>query len=208
MCNLGFIASEIDKAEEGEKFLEEAFTIAASKYDNDNDILAFIYCNKGIVCRRLGKLDDAKQYSLEACETFRRIGDDLINIAESTDYLGMVYYERQEYAQAKECHEKAIDIWNKETGGKVHPKLGRFERNLGTVLEATGDLDLALMHYNTSLNIMETCGDSHPEVAMVLEKITSVQVKLGNTVEAQNAKDRALQIRRKQKGACSFILMY
>lgn len=205
LCNVGFVASEIGKAEEGEKYLEEAFTIAASKYDNDNDILGYIYCNKGIVCRRLGKLDEAKQYSLEARETFQRIAQSPADIAESTDYLGMVYYERQEYADAKECHEEAIQIWNMENGGKVHPKLGRFERNLGTVLEATGELDSALMHYTFSLKIMETCGDYHPEVAMVLERIASVQNKRGNTVEASNAKKRALQIRMKQTGEFSLI---
>lgn len=197
LCNLGFVASEIDKLEIADKYLEESFNITASKYDTDNDLFGYIYCNKGIVSWRMGKLDEAKQYSLEACENFRRFADDPIDIAEATDYLGMVYYERKEYEEAKKCHEEAIDTWKKTYGKVTHPKLGRFEQNLGLVLEATGDLISAMQHYKTSLKIMETCGEFHPKVAEALERIASVHRKLGNASEAMATKTRALQIRKK-----------
>ena len=197
LCNLGFVASEIDELEIAEKYLEESFTITASKYDSDNDLFGYIYCNKGIVSRRMGKLDEAKQYSLQACETFRRFGDDPIDIAEATDYLGMVCYERQEYEEAKKCHEEAIETWKKTSGDIIHPKLGRFERNLGLVFEATGDLNSAMQHYKTSLQIMGTCGEYHPEVAEALDRIASVHRKRGNSSEAMVASNCALQIRNK-----------
>lgn len=197
LCNLGFVASEIDKLEIAEQYLEEAFIITASKYDTDNNLFAYIFCNKGIVSRRMGKLDEAKQYSLEACENFRRFADDPSDIAEATDYLGMVCYERQEYEEAKKCHEEAIDTWKKTYGEVIHPKLGRFEQNLGLVFEATDDLTSAMQHYKTSLKIMETCGEFHPKVAEALERIASVYRKLGKTSEAMVASNRALQIRKK-----------
>jgi tetratricopeptide (TPR) repeat protein len=108
--------------------------------------------------------------------------------------MGMYFYGRAQYAEAKQAFERSLII-GEEAFGPDHPRMARINNNLGGVLKALGKLGEARRCYERALRIDEAAfGPDHPNVARVVNNLGSALENLGNLGEARQCFERALRI--------------
>src|SRR5688572_4187794 len=79
--------------------------------------------------------------------------------------------------------------------GPDHPDVATTLSDLGSVLHALGDLDMARAHLERALRIRERAlGPDHPDVATTLSNLGSVLRALGDLDMARAHLERALRI--------------
>ena len=72
----------------------------------------------GLVHQRLGEWEKSEEYYKEASIAARGQGEIVVKTF-SLNCLGLLHFEREEYAKARECFEEVVKLWERNTGGKA-----------------------------------------------------------------------------------------
>jgi len=108
--------------------------------------------------------------------------------------LGLYLQARAEFADARTCFERALQI-DEATFGPNHPKVATDVNNLGSVLRDLGDLAGARASFERALQIDEaTFGPNHPEVATDVNNLGGVLQALGDLAGARTCFERVVKI--------------
>ena len=124
-----------------------------------------------------------------------------IQISISCEYLGIIHTELGDLQEAKQYHERSIDISSKRQEGPNNYQVATSYNNLGNVHLSLGDLQQAKRYYERSLDIkLKQLGPNSAEVAGTYDNIGIVHDRLGDLQQAKVCHERALDIRIKQLG--------
>jgi tetratricopeptide (TPR) repeat protein len=105
-----------------------------------------------------------------------------------------------EFAEAKKCYERALQI-DEKVYGPDHPTVATMVNNLGLVLQDLGELQESKKCYERALQIDEKVyGPYHPTVAIRVNNLGMVLQDLGELQESKKCFERALKIDEKVYG--------
>ena len=138
------------------------------------------------------------------CETFKLfalISFEPVPIGIIVKYIQQLdqNYEKEEIRlaveQAKDYHQRAIEIWIKVLGPN-HINVATSYNNLGVVYEAMGELEQAKDYLQRALEIrIKVLGPNHIDVATSYNNLGSVFKAMGELEQAKDYHLRALEIR-------------
>lgn len=131
----------------------------------------------------------------------------LIRIAENTPdldpeyrtlgyiFLGKIFFEQAQYAQAEQQFTRALHLI-KKLHGDTHQDVALVNNELAALYRKQGQPLKAESLYAQSLKILKkTLGADHPEVAIVLNDLASVYQELGQNSDAESLFHQSLAIR-------------
>jgi tetratricopeptide (TPR) repeat protein len=123
-----------------------------------------------------------------------RLGPQPAVQAQLADLEGVLHERHGALKESIQDRERALAIAEKHFGPESL-ETARYRTNLGSGLQAVGDLDGALAHYRAALAITEKAvGPNHPEVAHALSGVAAVLVNAGRWGEAREPCQRALAV--------------
>ena len=103
-------------------------------------------------------------------------------------------YVRAQFGEAADILRQAVQV-GEDAHGPTHPTVATHVNNLGSVLEAQGDLDGAKECFQRALTIHEAAyGPDHPNVAIRVNSLGSVLEAQGDLDGAKERYQRALSI--------------
>lgn len=151
--------------------------------------------NLGIVCRSLGRRQDAQRYYERAMQVIAKsVGERHPDRARILGNLGNLFFDDRDYKQAAARYREAIQI-REQVLGENHPSVARTLTNLGYALYLMGEREESLAVQRRALAVAEAAhGPDHPEVAYSLDGLASSLGELGRRDEALEAYQRALAI--------------
>ena len=136
----------------------DACDLALSRCGLESELLAaraLVLIQKGILLRRIGRLDDAIQSQVEAVVIFRRLGIKS-NESQALASLGVGLASLGAYEDAITVIRGSL-VLDKEIGDRFH--LGRKLSNVGQLFAELGDHDRALEFLGRSLEVFEAVDD-------------------------------------------------
>lgn len=108
--------------------------------------------------------------------------------------LGIYLQSVADYARARECFERALEI-AEAAHGPDHPEVATHIHNLGNLLHDQGDLAGAYASFAEALSIWQKAyGEEHPRVATGYNSLGNVQQVQGDLAGARTSYDQALRI--------------
>lgn len=114
--------------------------------------------------------------------------------------LGIVHYDRSDYAEARLYWERALAIKERALGPD-HPDVAITLNNLGSLLVEEGDFAAARPYLERSLAVTERVfGPEHPETALSLQSLAAVLRDENRFMEAERLFRRALAIHDRAPG--------
>jgi tetratricopeptide (TPR) repeat protein/predicted Ser/Thr protein kinase len=141
----------------------------------------------GDLAQGVAALESARKLAIE------RIGALHPTVAVQDTNLAGMYSRLERHDDALAAVQRALASYRAEHG-EVHPDIGRGLNVLGTVLSARGDDEGALAAYRESLAVKEKATGADPSLAMSLNNIGSVLVRLHRPQEATAEFRRAASI--------------
>ena len=182
------------------KYYESALSILLKHVSPNHITVALIYDRLGILHRRLGDIDRAKEFHNRALEIkLKKVDCDHFKVADTYSHLGFVHLELGDHEQAKEYQDRALTIYLKKLSPD-HVFVARSYGNLGFIHENMGELESAKKYLGLALEIqLKACPD-HPDVATTYTKLGVIHQKSGDLERAKEYQDRALAIRVKKLG--------
>ena len=182
------------------KYYESARSILLKHVSPNHITVALIYDRLGILHRRLGDIDRAKEFHNRALEIkLKKVDCDHFKVADTYSHLGFVHLELGDHEQAKEYQDRALTIYLKKLSPD-HVFVARSYGNLGFIHENMGELESAKKYLGLALEIqLKACPD-HPDVATTYTKLGVIHQKSGDLERAKEYQDRALAIRVKKLG--------
>jgi tetratricopeptide (TPR) repeat protein len=141
--------------------------------------LCVLYSQRGEVEGALGAFEEA----LEFCRS-EQVSDEEISKSMATVYihLAFVYFEQEEFAEALENLQQAMNVWILRKEHPSHPEVFATINNMGLAHERMGNLDKALECYEDLLHVRsQFFGEDQVEVADSLSTVAKVLERQGNT---------------------------
>lgn len=196
----GYLFGRAEYKEAGALF-ERALPIAENVYGSDNNEVAAIINNIGMVLQEIGDLVGAKMHFGRALEMGEKaFGPENPEVATNVNNLGSVLWRMGDLVGAKKHFERALEIEEKAYSSD-HPAVARDANNLGRVLKDLGDLKGAKRNYEQALEIGEKIhGPTHPNVATYASNLGNVFQDMGDLKGAKKHFERALKIHEKAYG--------
>jgi predicted ATPase/DNA-binding CsgD family transcriptional regulator len=156
----------------------------------------------GAVALQQGDVDRAERYFTEALAIQEAIGDN-VGIAESTNSLANLAHERGDLARARALYERSLELQHSRV--RYRPDIALH--NLGIVAQEQGDLDAARRHFQDSVAIKRSLGDTHG-LALSLAKLAEVLASMGEAVTAHRLLCESLNLQRDlgDRPAMAFVL--
>ena len=155
---------------------------------------ASVYNNLGVICRMLGRMEQALDYLERALSIYRESGN-RSGEARTLNDLGRVYSELGNRDRARSDYESALRIYQ-EQGDRQGE--GSALNNLGWVFVVLGQDKRAREHYEQALAIYREMGDRLGEAA-TLNNLGRVYEDLGQREEARRHYEQALKIFREER---------
>ncbi len=143
----------------------------------------------------------AEQFHLEALDIReRRLGPENAAVAESLNFLGLVYKDQQRFDDAEAVLSRSLAI-HQRLHGPTSVQAAKPMHNLALVYRAQGKLVEAEKHHRESLAIHEaTYGPNHPAVATGLNVLGLFLRRQDRYEEALPIYQRSLRIRQNTLG--------
>jgi tetratricopeptide (TPR) repeat protein len=206
--------------------LSEALHMKELDCENNDDDLAEINRNLGIIWLRKGKYEEAlKRYdaalksksshSIESEKDHKNLmscldgaleavsqlfGNGHIKYAKLLHQKGNQHGARSEHTQAVEAYVEALRIYKKQYGD-THLSVANTLYNLGVSLNAKGSPDKAVRCFVKALRITKArLGDDHLDVADSYEQIATSNKLTHNYSEAVAYYEKALAVRKQSAG--------
>jgi tetratricopeptide (TPR) repeat protein len=125
---------------------------------------------------------------------------DRLDVADSLDRLGMLYYKQGRYRRAEPLLKRALTIRGQEFG-RDHPYTAKSLNNLALLYESMGHYEAAEPLYVEALAILKgQLGDQHPDTATSLNNLALLYYAMGRYEAAEPLHVEALAIRKEQLG--------
>ena len=174
------------------------FAQLVEEYNHDKHV-ADCYSNLAEVHRRLGDLEQAKQYNKRALTGFMKMVDpENVDVARCYNNLAAVHLDLYDLEQAKEYQESALAIHLKKLGHE-HLYVADCYTTMAGIYRALGNLEEAKEYYYRALAIrLKKLDPDHLDVASCYSNLGLVDRALGNLEQAKEYYDRALTIRLKK----------
>ena len=168
---------------------------------NHDEYVAECYSNLAAVHKRLGDLQQAKEYYERALAIhLEKLGPDNLDVGTCYNNLGSVHDALGDLEKAKEYHERALAI-RLEKLGPDNLDVGTSYNNLGVVHHNLGDLEKAKEYHERVLAIrLEKLGPDNLDVGTCYNNLGSVHDALGDLEKAKEYHERALAIRLEKLG--------
>ena len=182
------------------KYFGLALQFAQRVEENNHDkYVADCYSNLAEVQRRLGDLEQAKEYHERALSSYlKKFDPEHLDVARCYNNLADVHLKLNDLEQAKEYQESALAIHLK----KLDPDdlcVATCYNNLGIVHDYQGDMKQAKKYHDRALGIrLKKLGPDHLDVATCYDNLGLVHRAMGNLEKAKEYCDRAFAIRLKK----------
>jgi len=167
------------------------YSIAALQLSAPLDAMrARLLNDTGVLCRMLGRFDDAMHYHAESLKLRHELGD-LTGVAACYNGMGNVASDSGNYAEARRCYEKSLAI--KVALGNRRAQAGSLN-NLAFAAFRNGDYESASDYYRKSLAIW--CEfDDRMHIGLSLQGFAEIAAAQGQLVRAVHlwAASHALQ---------------
>jgi tetratricopeptide (TPR) repeat protein len=149
-----------------------------------------------------GKYDEACPLAERALEIRRReLGPDHLDVANSLNNLGNIYYFKGDYAKAEPLYQHALALRKKWLGPEHHQVAGLLN-NLALIYYDQGEYEKAEQVHQHVLTILEkTLGPEHPQVANSLNNLAVIYRAKGDYEKAESIQKSVLAIREKALGS-------
>jgi predicted ATPase/DNA-binding CsgD family transcriptional regulator len=156
----------------------------------------------GAVASQQGDLARAEGHFTEALAIQEAIGDN-VGIAESTNSLANLAHERGDLARARALYERTLELQH----SRVRYRPDIVLHNLGIVAQEQGDLASAKRHFQDSVAIKRSLGDTHG-LAFSLAKLAEVLASMHDAVTAHRLLCESLTLQRDlgDRPAMAFVL--
>jgi len=175
----------------GDAILLELYTLLLppEKWQAERLQAAHIYNNLGVLCRALGRMQQAREYIERALRIYEKEGD-RVDESWSLNHLGRVYSQIGNKEQAREYYEQALRICQEEGD-----RLGEATalNNLGWVCNALGQTEQEQKYYEQALSIFREIRDRGGE-GSTLNNLGRVLNDLGQHAKAQEYYEQALNM--------------
>ncbi len=148
--------------------------------------------------RVAGRFDEGIRIAERAIEIFRaNLSSDNELVANALNSLGLLYYNKANYAHAESLYQEALTIYEK-TYGVEHPAIAAVLHNLAGVADVRSDFARVESLENRSLAMYEKAlGREHIQVAIALNALGQLNYKKGDYTQAQSLYQRAMSIHEK-----------
>lgn len=188
--NHALLLRETRKLNESRSQLEKALEILEKNFGDTHPHLPAILINLGNVCDVLDDLETAKKMLRRAVEASKRIyGPEHAMTARAFNDLGSLWVSLGDEESARRCFERAKRI----SAGDGAELLERTTilNNLGSTLEALGELSSARKHLTLALSLeQQSLGNGHPRTATTRNNLARILETLG---EVQLARENLAQ---------------
>jgi tetratricopeptide (TPR) repeat protein len=147
---LGLLAFRIDKLEIAADLMASAIALDAS--------IALYHRDRGEICRRLGRFDEAVRNATDAVQIAP-------NDADSHYNLGLAFAAKENYAAAAQSYRRTVEL---------EPTHGRALNNLGSVLEKLDDKSAAEAAYRAAIAIDERHAEAQNNLGTLLSQTGAI----------------------------------
>lgn len=185
--------------EAAEQLLHQATATAA---DVDDPLtLAAVHNGLGIVCKDVGRFDDAESHYQRALTAAQaQSGRNDLLVAALWHNLAGLAHARGRYREAEPAARRAVEL-RERLRGPDHPEVARDLTVLAATLAGQGRLDESEALYRRALDIFQRrLGAQHYEVAVVLNSLGGLAQDRHDPVEAEKLQRRALSIKERVLG--------
>src|SRR3989440_518411 len=176
----------------GDAILLELYTLLLppEKWQAERLQAAHIYNNLGVLCRALGRMQQAREYIERALRIYEKEGD-RVDESWSLNHLGRVYSQIGNKEQAREYYEQALRICQEEGD-----RLGEATalNNLGKTYYAHGQLDEARTYLDRALRMRREV--DRRGAGRTLNNLGEVYASMGQRERARECYEEALSINR------------
>ncbi len=125
----------------------------------------------------------------------RLLGPEDAGIGMTLHHLGVVDFQRGDYAKAREEWTQALTI-REHALGPDHADVGETANAMANLLQTTGEFEAARPLYERAVAIRERAlGFQHPKVAQTLNNLASLLTVLGDYPAALTVAERSLAIK-------------
>lgn len=172
---------------EAEPLYSRALEIRKTSLGENHNDTAQSYSNVALIQRELGRF-------LEAEEGFKKsiqiregvLGSDHEDLSESLFNLGMLFLDLERLDEAQPILIRANEISRVKNGSK-HPITGIFAGNLGRLYQEQGELALAELQFDTSINILtDSLGSAHSATTNAMMRKASLLLEKKEYREADD----------------------
>ena len=155
-----------------------------------------------------GQTGEAKDLYIRSLDILEKSRAPQTDVSAVLSNLAMVYVLEQQWALAKQTHERALEI-DRRVLGDDDPRVAFRLHNLAIVALNMGDLHQAETLYLDALKRQEhTYGDRHPEIAITKGNYGLLLQREGRLTEAEPLLRSALDIRLSLYGPEHFMVGY
>eukprot|EP00811_Abedinium_folium_P003153 NODE_128_length_3568_cov_11.569602.p1 GENE.NODE_128_length_3568_cov_11.569602~~NODE_128_length_3568_cov_11.569602.p1 ORF type:complete len:1093 (-),score=245.13 NODE_128_length_3568_cov_11.569602:290-3295(-) len=128
-------------------------------------------------------------------------GQQTQDLAEGYHNLGLSNYKTGDYAQALECHRKALEMRQAHLGND-HLDVAATLNNMGVVFHQQQDLQNALLHHERALEVRRNAlGENHEKVAESYHNIALVQRQMNDYSKSLESHKSAAAVQSRTIGA-------
>ncbi len=189
--NLGVLYYRINDTEKAKENFQQLIDIGK----HHEEVRPFGLNNMGVIYLREGNIEKAVECFEEAtyyfASTFGTMHQEYANVLNN---LAGAYNKQKDYETALSLYNQVLDL-DKALFGQNHPKYATSLTNLAHVYAHTGYLEVARKFIGISSKIKEKAfGEYHHEVAKSYNDLGLYDLALGDTLQALEAFDKALQI--------------
>ncbi len=185
-------ASDQNQFENAKSSLEKALELANDFPARDARLLTNLQ-KLAEASHRSGHDDLAEEHLKRAIAvTTAQFGPHSKNVADVSNQLASLYYEKKRFAEAETICRKIVSTYEKSLGSK-HIEVGKVAQNLAMILQEQSKLDEAEKFYEKSLSIMrEHAGPFDSDIISLMENYANLLRSSGRSDEADHLQACAL----------------
>lgn len=205
----GYLASAYLESELG-NFYEsmESYSKALESLEHlerDREVLRFLalaYNNMGLITRRLGDVQGAMDYFLEALDVTRSLyGEHHPEVGILHNSIGTIYYIMGDFGQAADYFLSTADIF-RENYGENHERVAGAYNNAGVVFTEMDEIERAAEILERAQRIKENIlGENHIDTAIGYSNLASIYMENENFNAALENYQKSIAVREEIYGA-------
>ncbi|MDR9364944.1 MAG: CHAT domain-containing tetratricopeptide repeat protein [Balneolaceae bacterium] len=167
--------------------------------ERDDEILRFLshcYNNMGLLTRRLGDVQGAMDYFLQALDVTQTLyGESHPQVGIVHNSIGTIYYIMGDYGQAADYFLSTADIF-RENYGENHERVAGAYNNAGVVFTEMDDIERAAQTLEKAQRIKENIlGENHIDTAIGYSNLASIYMENENFDAALENYQKSIAVR-------------
>lgn len=194
--DLGSLEWEKGNLDEAEQLLRESLALEQKLREPGHEKIAISLGNLATLLSSKGIQDEALQLYRQELEILRLNYEDEQHpsIAQSISHIGIILDDFEQFEDAREMHETALDLF-KKIKGEEHADVVYAMNNLASVLTKMGEMDKAIeMQLNAADIYKSIFGPEHPNLGIQYNNIAFTYRNMGDTQEAEKGYRKAVEI--------------